>query len=207
MFFLRPEKAVFYDVTFQDYDGSVLKSERVESGKSAIPPAEPKRDGFQFLGWNKDTSIITKDMIVTAEYIRITEAVFTVERTTTSPGVANAEVSVTITNNPGILGMVLCVQYDETVMKLVDSRNGVALSPLTFQKPRNYKNGCNFVWYGSDTGGIIDGEIMTLLFEISNEAKEGEYPVAVSWKERDIFDNNCDILNPVVIEGGIVITE
>lgn len=206
-FFFRPEKTVFYDVTFRDYDGSVLKSERVESGKSAIPPAEPKRDGFQFLGWNKDTSIITKDMIVTAEYIRITDTIFTVETITTSPGIANAEISISVTNNPGILGMLLSVSYDENVMKLVDSKNGVALSPLAFQKPKNYASGCNFVWYGSETGEVMDGEIMTLLFEISADAENGEYPITISWKDRGIFDGNCDMLNPDIIEGGVVIAE
>lgn len=204
---LPPKKTVFYNVTFQDYDGTVIKSERVESGTSASVPAEPKREGFVFFGWNKDTSEITKDVVVTAEYIRITETVFTVNTVTTSPGIANAEVSISVKNNPGILGMLLSVSYDETVMKLVDSKNGVALSTLAFQKPSNYTSGCNFAWYGSETGEVMDGEIMTLLFEISECAEKGEYPITISWNDRDIYDSNCDMLNPDVIEGGILISE
>ena len=42
-----------YTVTFVDWNGTVLKTETVEEGASAIAPSNPTRDGYTFVGWNK----------------------------------------------------------------------------------------------------------------------------------------------------------
>ena len=57
-----------YEVIFKDYDGTVLKTEFVEAGKSATAPADPTRDGYNFIGWDADFSNITNDIIITAKY-------------------------------------------------------------------------------------------------------------------------------------------
>ena len=204
---LLPEKAETFTVTFQDFDGTVLKTETVKAGKPASAPAEPKREGYTFFGWDKDFSAITKDLVVKAEYIRNTETTFTVGTMTISPDTKRVEVKVSVTGNPGLLGMVFSVNYDEAALKLVDSQNGLALSALTFQKPGNYKSGCNFVWYGSETGEVMDGEMLCLTFEIVDGTAPGTYPISLSWNDRDIYDSNCDILKPGIVPGGIVITQ
>ena len=58
----------YFTVTFQDWDGTVLKTEQVEQGKSATAPADPTRDGYTFKGWDKDFSNVQSDLIVTALY-------------------------------------------------------------------------------------------------------------------------------------------
>ena len=58
-----------YQVTFKDYDGRVLASQRVkEGGKATAPSNNPKREGHTFTGWDKDFSKVTKDLTVTAQY-------------------------------------------------------------------------------------------------------------------------------------------
>ena len=58
-----------YTVTFQDWDGTLLKTETVPDGNSATAPAEPSRVGYSFTGWNPaDFSSITADTVVTAQY-------------------------------------------------------------------------------------------------------------------------------------------
>ncbi len=64
--------AAKYTVTFKDHDGTTLKTETVESGKSATAPADPTRTGYTFTGWDKDFSNVTADMDVTAQY-KLTE--------------------------------------------------------------------------------------------------------------------------------------
>ena len=59
---------IYYTVTFQDWDGSVLKNEQVEQGKSATAPAAPVREGYTFIGWDKDFSNVQSDLTVTAQY-------------------------------------------------------------------------------------------------------------------------------------------
>ena len=204
-FLLHRQRTEAYTVTFQDFNGTILKFEIVKSGESASGPANPKREGYTFMGWNKDYSSVTKDTVITAEYIRITEATFTVETIAVMPDVKTMEIKVSVTNNPGILGMVFSVNYDEGALKLIDCQNGVALSALTFQEPSRYVSGCNFVWYGSETGEVMDGEMLILTFEIAENAEPGTYPISISWDDRDIYDSNCDMVDPNVTQGAIVI--
>lgn len=59
---------VTYTVTFKDWDGTVLKTETVESGKSATAPADPSRTGYTFTGWDTSFETITSNLVVTATY-------------------------------------------------------------------------------------------------------------------------------------------
>lgn len=194
-------------VVFQDSDGTVLKTEEVEPGDPVVPPTVPEKDGYTFMGWDKDLSQIIQDTVVTVEQLRETDAVITVESVTLEPGAAEAEVKLSVTNNPGILGMLLSLQFDDTALQLVDCKSGAALSGLTYMGPSRYVNGCNFTWYGSETGKITDGELLSLTFRIPEGTEPGTYPIAVTWNERDIFDGSCNLLNPKAVAGGIVIPE
>ena len=62
---------IYYTVTFQDWDGTTLKTEQVEQGKSATAPAAPVREGYTFIGWDKDFSNVQSDLTVTAQYEKI----------------------------------------------------------------------------------------------------------------------------------------
>ncbi|MFO8090568.1 MAG: InlB B-repeat-containing protein [Desulfatiglandaceae bacterium] len=66
-----------FTVTFQDYDGTVLKTEEVAEGSAATAPAEPVRDGYMFTGWDPAFDNVTEDFTVVAQYEAITDT-FTV---------------------------------------------------------------------------------------------------------------------------------
>ena len=55
-------------VTFVDWDGTVLSSIKVTSGDAATAPADPAREGYTFIGWDKDFSVVTDHMTITAQY-------------------------------------------------------------------------------------------------------------------------------------------
>ena len=57
-----------FTVTFKDYDGTVLKTETVQSGGDATPPEDPVREGYDFDGWDGDYTGVTEDVTVTATY-------------------------------------------------------------------------------------------------------------------------------------------
>ena len=63
-----------HTVTFKNWDGTELKTEEVDYGSNATPPADPTRDAddtyhYQFDGWNADDyTNVTEDKEITATY-------------------------------------------------------------------------------------------------------------------------------------------
>ena len=55
-------------VTFVDWDESVIKTQSVSYGGAAIAPGSPSREGYDFIGWDKDFTNVINDLIVTAQY-------------------------------------------------------------------------------------------------------------------------------------------
>ena len=57
-----------YTVTFEDYDGTLLGTDRVSYGGSADAPDDPDREGYNFTGWDRDFDNVRANMTVTATY-------------------------------------------------------------------------------------------------------------------------------------------
>lgn len=55
-------------VTFIDWDGTVLKTEKVASGQDATPPSNPTREGYTFTGWNGTYTGIIYNKTIQADY-------------------------------------------------------------------------------------------------------------------------------------------
>ncbi|MBR3856749.1 MAG: BspA family leucine-rich repeat surface protein, partial [Bacteroidaceae bacterium] len=67
--FVILEMQPIYTVTFVDYDGREISVQRVEEGKDAMwPSEEPKRDGYNFTGWDKEFTNVQSDLTITAQY-------------------------------------------------------------------------------------------------------------------------------------------
>ena len=196
-----------FTVTFKDYDGSVLKTETVESGKSATAPSAPTREGYTFTGWDKSFDQITEDLTVTAQYKVVsssTEPTVTVDSAIASVG-EEVTVAVSVQNNPGILGMTLKLQYDESVLKLKSIAKGEALNEMTFTTPKNLSSGCKFPWDAEEVmpEDATNGVIVTLTFTVLEETPAGVYDITFSYDNGAVIDND---MNPVdlVIENGTI---
>ena len=70
---------VTYNVTFYDWDGTVLKTEVVQQGESATAPANPTRTGYTFAGWDKAFSNVQGNLNVTATYTQNSVTEYTVK--------------------------------------------------------------------------------------------------------------------------------
>lgn len=59
-----------YTITYLDWDGTELGTEKVKKGENATgePTITPSRDGYTFIGWSKDIENVTKDIAVVALY-------------------------------------------------------------------------------------------------------------------------------------------
>ena len=70
-----PNANLTFNVIFKDHDGKVLKEAVVKKGKTAAPPTDPTRLGYDFTGWDKDLKNVQEDMEVTATYEIINYAI------------------------------------------------------------------------------------------------------------------------------------
>ena len=57
-----------HTVTFVDWDGTTLKTQLVDFGADATPPANPSRANYVFAGWDTAYTGVTEDLTVTALY-------------------------------------------------------------------------------------------------------------------------------------------
>ena len=67
-----------YTVTFKDYDGTILREEVVQEGHNATAPLNPTREGYEFIGWDKEYTNITSDLTVIAQYELINQETYIV---------------------------------------------------------------------------------------------------------------------------------
>ena len=58
-----------YNITFEDFDGKVLKTDEVLEGDKAIAPEEPTREGYIFVGWGSSLASISYNQTFTARYV------------------------------------------------------------------------------------------------------------------------------------------
>lgn len=78
-------KADTVNVTFVDYDGTLLSSQVILRGSDASAPANPTRDGFTFTGWDKAYTNVQSDIVVVANYTENITAVPPVDTTPPAP--------------------------------------------------------------------------------------------------------------------------
>ena len=154
-----------YTVTFVDYDGTELKVETVESGKNATAPADPTRDGFTFIGWDKTFDNITGNLTVTAQYQEIISPTVMVHNVTANVGDETVSVVISLLNNPGISSMKLSVSYGNelTLQNVVfDSAYGAYVTA-----PAPYSNPQSITFISPLVEVNASGTFATLTFKLS----------------------------------------
>lgn len=67
--FAQYEQLAAYNVTFADWDFTVLSTQKVYEGQDAVAPSDPVREGYTFTGWDKDYTNVHSDLIVIAQYV------------------------------------------------------------------------------------------------------------------------------------------
>ena len=111
-----------------------------------------------------------------------------------------------IENNPGVLGMTLFVEYDETQATLVAVENGDCLVDLNFTTPQDLSSGCVLPWDGEfvEAEHICDGVIARLTFEVADTAEaDKDIAVELHYDNGAIIDNDLNALYPKLENGGI----
>ena len=132
---------------------------------------------------------------------------FTVSSVTANPG-ETVDVTVSVNNNPGILGAILdCTYSDE--LTLVKADSGEAFSAHTMTTSANLSSPCRFTWDAIELGAsdIKDGTVLTLTFKVPDNAVPGtQYMVEISSAEGDIVDTNLNTVVPKFTAGNITVS-
>lgn len=62
------ENVIKFTVRFYDDNGIVINEQLVEEGKSAIEPTAPSKEGYTFIGWDEDFSVINSNIDIFPRY-------------------------------------------------------------------------------------------------------------------------------------------
>ena len=85
------------NVTFKDWNGTVLSSQSVHWGKSAVAPTPPSRKGYTFKDWNGNYAGVKSNSVVTARYTPNTYKVTFVDEAGTTLSSVTAEYDSAVT--------------------------------------------------------------------------------------------------------------
>ena len=111
-----------------------------------------------------------------------------------------AQVSVTVSmeNNPGIMGFSLSVSYDETRLSLTSL---TCADELTGNKQ---VNGARVTWVGNSDVSY-NGVFLTANFTVLDDAPLGDAAVSISYQPGDIGNFNEEEINFEVVAGGVTV--
>ena len=192
-----------YTVTFKDWDGDILKTQTVNAGSAATAPADPIRSGYVFAGWDKSFSNVTTDLVVTATYNKDNSATLAVSSETAEAGDTKVELMVSLENNPGIIGLTVRLEYDDTVLTATRAGTEEAFDELSYQKPANFKNGCKLIFYAAEVEEVMDGDAFYIRFDVAEDAAPGTYPVKLVIEQA--LDTDSNDVAVVVMSGSIIV--
>lgn len=194
-----------YTVTFLDYDGEILNTQQVESGKSAVAPEAPKREHFTFAGWDKSFENVTSDLVVTATYTTEKTVIYA-ESVSVNKGAGEVTVNIRIINNPGIMGAILKVSVDDRMFSF-KSAGKTGYPGLTLTVPGSGVTGSPYSFMLDalelSNEDKQDGTLFSVTFKIKNADATGAFAVKLSYDAGAIFDEKYKDAK-VVLENGTI---
>ena len=57
-----------YQITFLDYDESIIQESKLNYGDKFIMPEDPVRKGYNFIGWDKELKTVKEELVINALY-------------------------------------------------------------------------------------------------------------------------------------------
>ena len=115
------------------------------------------------------------------------------------------DVTIDISNNPGIVALLINVEYDNENLTLTGITNGTTLEGPQHNSNQLSKNPfiINFANDLAVENNTKNGTIVTLKFAVANNAKIATAPVNVTYKANDIYDVNMDNVAFEIKNGGV----
>lgn len=116
-----------------------------------------------------------------------------------------AEVQIKIENNPGITALRAVVDYDDTALEMISFTFGDALSSMNKGTSEKYGNHYSFSMYSARTDLADNGTLAIIKFKVKDEAKDGEYPITITYDPDDIFNIAGDSVKFDIEVGSVLV--
>ena len=122
---------------------------------------------------------------------------------------SRVNVTISIADNPGIVSATLTVKYDTNVLTLIEVKD---LGNLGTQVHKPQLVSPYTLAWANDTLSeniTFNGGLVTLVFEISNNAEIGDYPIEISYNydNYDIYNMNAEKVKFYTVDGNISIVD
>lgn len=112
------------------------------------------------------------------------------------------DISIDISNNPGIASLGFELSYDPECVEFIDSVNGTIMGESYFECVNNPKNNIIFVqWINFENDITESGTILVLTFKVLDDVTSDSTKIGISCKNDDI-KNLEDQIIPVKIKSG-----
>ena len=170
-----------YIVNFLDYQGNVIGSDTVLYGDPAKAPAVPTREGYTFIGWDKEFNKITGALVVTAQYKINTYTVKFVnfDSTVLSTQTINHGSAAVAPANPVRSGYTF-TSWDKDFSKIVSDLIVTAQYKLNVVSddediPRTYDDSQPFPWLWVAVAAVLSGAIVVIVVsQMKRRKKTGD---------------------------------
>lgn len=60
-----------FEIQFVDYDDSIIETYELKKNDEIVAPSTPSREGYEFSGWDKEFDKAKEDMVIKAEYTKL----------------------------------------------------------------------------------------------------------------------------------------
>lgn len=113
-------------------------------------------------------------------------------------------VDITIGNNPGIVGMLLTVEYDTNALELLSASEG-DFSGITFSQSVDAESYHIFWCESLGSDNTTNGTVATLIFRVKEFAPIGDTSVSVTAGKGNVFNSQLEDVDFHMISGVVTI--
>jgi len=118
------------------------------------------------------------------------------------------KVPVTITQNPGITGLVFTIDFDDTKLRLIGYED-TGLLPGALHPPHNGLSNATFAWMNAleRTDYTNSGVLVILEFELLQDAAPGEYAIELTYEQGNILNAGMELMHFDMTPGTVTVGE
>lgn len=157
------------------------------------------------------TCSICQDKYTEVYVLEVAEGEIRMGSASPRPG-ESVTIPVTISENPGITGFELSLEYDKKALIPTEINGGELLTSGLFMSTLDSGvsaeelDTIKVVW-SNDTAINTNGELFNITFEVKKDAKEGNHSIGLNYEKGWITDENFYDVMPSVIDNSITVAD